>query len=203
MKAHRALAPFIRFICGMKVTGLENIPATGGALLCPNHIAARDVVMIAAACNRPIRFVAKKELFSIPILGRLINFFGAIKLDRNGTDLTAIRKSIEVVGDGGLVCIFPQGHRNPGVDPAKTPIKNGAGMISYRAKCGIIPVCIKTKKNKYALFRKLEIEFGKKIEFEELGFVDGGNAEYKAATEFAFAKVIEMGDFSGLPAPKN
>jgi len=202
MKAHRLLAPLIRFFTGIKISGLENIPAEGGYVLCSNHIAVRDVILIGAACPRQIKFVAKKELFSVPVLSSIIKALGAVKLDRGGSDVGAIKKSIEIVKEGDLVALFPQGHRYPGVEPIDTPTKNGAGLITYRAKADVIPVCIKTKKHKYALFRKVEIIFGKPIPYEDLGFVNGGNEEYKAATDLIFEKIIELGGFQALPTPK-
>ena len=68
MKAHSLLSGLIRFFYGVKVIGLDNLPKEGGYLLCSNHIAVRDVFLIAASANRQIRFVAKKELFSIPVV---------------------------------------------------------------------------------------------------------------------------------------
>ena len=196
MKAHRIVAAPIRFFSGTKTSGKENIPKDGGFLLCANHIAVRDVILIGATCPRQIKFVAKKELFSIPILSSIIKALGAVKLDRGGNDVGAIRKSIEVVENGDIVSIFPQGHRYPGVDPSGTPIKNGAGMVAYRSGCDVIPVFIKTKGNKYGIFKKTEIIYGKPIKNSELGFVNGGADEYKSATSIIFNEILKLGGSS-------
>ena len=196
MKAHRIVAAPIRFFSGTKTSGKENIPKDGGFLLCANHIAVRDVILIGATCPRQIKFVAKKELFSIPILSSIIKALGAVKLDRGGNDVGAIRKSIEVVENGDIVSIFPQGHRYPGVDPSGTPIKNGAGMVAYRSGCDVIPVFIKTKGNKYGIFKKTEIIYGKPIKNSELGFVNGGADEYKSATSIIFNEILKLGGYS-------
>ena len=156
----------------------------------------RDVILIGATCPRQIKFVAKKELFSIPILSSIIKALGAVKLDRGGNDVGAIRKSIEVVENGDIVSIFPQGHRYPGVDPSGTPIKNGAGMVAYRSGCDVIPVFIKTKGNKYGIFKKTEIIYGKPIKNSELGFVNGGADEYKSATSIIFNEILKLGGYS-------
>jgi len=196
MKAHRIVAAPIRFFSGIKTYGKENIPKEGGYLLCANHIAVRDVLLIGATCPRQIKFVAKKELFSIPILSSIIKALGAVKLDRGGNDVSAIRKSIEVVENGDIVSIFPQGHRYPAVDPSTTPIKNGAGMVAYRSGCDVIPVFIKTKGNKYGIFKKTEIIYGKPIKNSELGFVNGGADEYKSATSVIFGEILKLGGYS-------
>lgn len=195
------LSPLIRFFQRIKVHGLENVDTTRGYVICSNHIAAKDVIMIGAAYPTPIRFVAKKELFSIPILGSLIASLGAIKLDRGGNDVAAIKNSVNYAKAGYNVAIFPQGHRYPGVDPSTTPIKNGAGMIAFKSDSDVLPVFIKVKNNKYAFLRKIDIYFGKPIKNSALGYENGGNDEYKQATEKIFREVLKLGGYDALPAP--
>lgn len=190
------LSPIARFLTRTKAHGTENIPKEGGFLLCSNHIAVRDVILIAATCKRSIKFVAKKELFSIPILKRFIKAMGAVKIDRGGNDVGALRKSVELVENGEVVSIFPQGHRYPKVDPSDTPVKNGAGMVAYRSGCDVLPVFIQTKGNKYGIFKRVNICYGKLIKNSELGFTKGGSEEYKAATEKIFGKIVELGGYS-------
>ena len=194
------VAPIYRLLFNIRVKGKENIPTEGGVLLCPNHIAAVDVVSIGAVCPRQITCIAKKELFDIPVLGGLVKALGAVKIDRGGADVGAIKVAVSTIESGKTVVIFPQGHRCPGVNPATTQIRGGAGLIAYHAKCDIIPVCINIKKGKYGLFRKTEIIFDKPIKYDDLGFTDGGKDQYTEATERAFRRVCELGDFSSLPA---
>lgn len=202
MKLHALLAPMIRFFQRIKVTGKENIPKDAGYILCPNHIAARDVILIGAVYPKEIRFIAKKELFSVPVLGKLIKKLGAIQIDRGGSDVSAIKSAINLAKAGQNVAIFPQGHRNPGVHPALTETKNGAALIAYKSGCDVIPVCIKTKGFKYNFFGKKEIIFGKPIKNSEFNFVNGGNDEYKVATERIFSEILKLGGYDELPAPK-
>ena len=207
MKTHALVSGLIRFFYGVRVHGFENIPEEGGYLLCANHIAVRDVFLIAASAKRQIRFIAKKELFSIPILKRIITALGAIKLDRGGADVAAIRKSVNLLTDGELVAIFPQGHRYPSVEPGTTPRKNGAGLIAYKSKCDVIPVCIKVKNHKYGIFKRVDIIFGSVIPYQSLGLVNGGNDEYKNATDIIFEEIVTIGGFekksSSAPSSEN
>lgn len=203
MKLHKLLAPLFRFFCRLKVHGLENIPKEGGYLICSNHIAAVDPIYIAAVLKRQIYFIAKKEVLSIPVIGWLVKVLGAISLDRGGNDVGAIKAAVELAKKGELVAIFPQGHRYPGVNPATTPKKNGAALIAYHAGCGVIPVCIKVKKFKYALFRRVDIIIGKPIEYSELLFTDGGYDEYRRVTDKVFDEVVSLGGYAQpLPAPE-
>ena len=200
LKAHKLLAPIIRFLFRIKAEGLENIPNDTPVMFCANHISAKDPVMIAAACKRQITFLAKKELFSVPILGWLIKKLGAVKLDRSGSDIGAIKTSVSVLQKGGALAIFPQGHRYPGVNPATTNTKNGAALIAYRSGADVIPVCIKLSGFKYKFLRKKLIIFGKPIKNSELMFKNGGSEEYKFATDLIFSKTLELGGYTPLPA---
>ena len=193
------VSPIYRLVFNVRVKGKENVPKEGGVLLCPNHIAALDVISIGASCPRQITCIAKKELFTIPVLGWLIKALGGVKIDRGGADVGAIKAAVSAIDGGKTVVIFPQGHRCPGVNPATTAIRGGAGLIAYHAKCDIIPVCINIRKGKYGLFRKTEIIYGKPVKFADLGFNEGGRDEYTAATQRVFNEVISLGDFSALP----
>ena len=197
------LTPFVKFFHRISVHGIENVDTEKGYVICSNHIAAKDIFIIAAAYPAEIRFVAKKELFSIPILGWLIKKCGAIKLDRGGSDVAAIKNSVKLAKAGYTIAIFPQGHRHPGVDPSKTPIRNGAGMIAYKSESDVLPVFIKVKNNKYAFFRKIDIYFGKPIKNAEFAFNDGGSDEYKLATERIFSEILKLGGYDALPSPKS
>ena len=198
------LSGIVRFLFRVKVVGAENIP-DGGALICSNHIGIRDVFLLSATYPRLIRFIAKKGIFKVPIISSIVKAWGAIKVERNGSDLSAIRNAIALMEGDNTVAIFPQGHRFPDVNPLTTPRKNGAALIAYRSECDILPVCIKVKKNNYAPFRRVEIVYGKMIKNSELGSVSGGSAEYENANNYIFSKIGELGDFDGLPsyAPKN
>lgn len=193
------VSPIYRLLFNVEVVGKENIPKEGGVLLCPNHIAAVDVISIGAVCPRQITCIAKKELFGIPVLGGLIKALGAVKIDRSGADVGAIKVAVSTLEKGKVVTIFPQGHRCPGVNPATTPVRNGAALIAYHAKCDVIPVTIDMRGAKYGLFKRTRVVFGKPMSYEDLGFSSGGRDEYARATDMIFAEVVKNGNFSSLP----
>ena len=199
-KAYKVLAPIFRFVMRLHPHGVENIPKQGGVIFCSNHIGALDVISIAACTTRQVTFVAKKELFSIPLLGKLITALGAIKIDRGGNDIGAIKASVNAAKNGSTVAIFPQGHRYPGINPATTPKRNGAALIAYRSGCDVIPVCIQMKKGKYCPFRKIDVTFGEVIKNSSLGFTNGGHDEYEKATDIIFDEVVKLSDYGSLPS---
>lgn len=189
---YKLFARPLRAIFRVQVVGSEKLPQKRGCILCANHTSLMDVLIISAGLNRQVRYMAKKELFKIPLLGPLITALGAYPINRGGADVTSIRKTIRLVEEGELVGMFPQGTRCPGVDPRETQVKHGAGMLAYHTKCDVVPVYIKTKNNKARFFRKTELIVGDVLPYESLNFETGGIQEYKAATEKIFAAVCAL-----------
>lgn len=189
------LAGPVRGVFRIKVTGRENLPKDGrGYLLCSNHTSLLDVFIIEASVDRQVKFMAKKELFSVPLLRRIIRACGAFPVNRGGADVESIKNTVRLIEDGDTVGVFPQGTRHPGKNPRDTEVKHGVGLISYRAKCGVIPVFVKTKKRQVKFFRKTEIIIGKPIGYEDLGFENGGMNEYKAAADRIFDTICTLGE---------
>ena len=142
----------LKLIFGIRVTGAQNVPEEGGFLLCSNHTSMADVILIAVAMRHQPRFMAKKEALSVPVAGPFLRALGAFPVDRGGADVGAVKKAISIIEDGGVVSIFPQGHRYPKVAARSTPVRHGAGLIAYRAHCAVLPVYIKTKSGKVKAF---------------------------------------------------
>lgn len=191
---YKIFARPVRALYRVRVIGAENLPAEGGCLLCSNHTSMRDVVVLAAALPRQPRYMAKKELFKIPLLSQLIRALGAFPVDRGGADVSSIKKSIAMIEGGEVVSVFPQGHRVKGRCARGTPIKNGAGLIAYRSGACVVPAYIKTKAYRVKPFRRTEIIIGKPIANADLGFVSGGTAEYSAASHMIFDAICDLGE---------
>ncbi len=188
----KCLNGFFAFIFRIEVTGAENVPAEKSLLVCSNHISNWDPILIGVAFDRQIRFMAKKQLFKIPLLSSLVKSFGAFPVNRGSADPTALKTAIQLLKDGEAVGVFPQGTRYMGTDPKKSEIKNGAGMIAYRSGADVLPVAIKTKNYKILPFRKVHIIIGKPIENKDLGFESGAYSEYTKASEKIFMHVLEL-----------
>ena len=183
-------------------TGAENVPDEGGFLLCSNHTSLNDVMVVPAMLEkRRPKFMAKKELFKIPLLKQLITALGAFPVDRGGADVGAIKKAMSLIKEGEIVSMFPQGHRFSGVDARGTTVHHGCGLIAYRTGCPVIPVYIKTKAKQVKPFRRTEVIFGKPIMPEEFAFTDGGTEEYKKAAALIFDRICDLGEpETALPA---
>jgi len=123
-----------------RVTGRENIPKTGGVILAPNHVSYADPPVVGAAVSRRVRFMAKSELFRIPALGTIIRNVGAFPVKQATADRSALRKAIELLETGEVVCIFPEGTRSLGGTLLKAEL--GIAMIAVKAKVPIVPIAL-------------------------------------------------------------
>ena len=188
-------AKIVGLVLRIKVVGRERETDEGGFLVCANHVSASDPVVIAYAFRKhQVRFMAKKELFKIPLLAQLIKMLGAFPIDRSGNDVGAVKKAVSMLSEGKCLGIFPQGHRYPEKDPRTTARKNGAALICTRAESDVVPVYIWRKNNKFRLFGRTYVIIGERIPFESFGYDPEGTGEYKRLTDAVFEKVCDMGE---------
>ncbi len=187
-----ALTPIVRFCMRIKTYNKEKEPKEGALIVCANHTAMLDVLSLGVSYKRQLRFLAKQELFKIPLLSQLITALGAYGVDRGRGDVAAIKKTLSVLEAGECVAMFPQGTRYPHVDPAATEVKSGVGMMVYRSKADVQPVFIRVKNYKYRFLRKKEVILGDVIRYEEFGFTDGGKEEYARAAQMVFDRILAL-----------
>lgn len=192
MQVKKLLSGAVRRLYRVEVVHPENEPAEGGYLLCANHMSNSDVVVIAACMRKPVYYMAKSELFKVPLVGPLIRAFGAFPVKRGTADVGAIRTAVRLLNEGEAVGYFPQGRRYAGVDPKTTDIKHGAGLIVYRAQARVLPVFLSAKDYKIRMFRKTKLIIGKPVPYEELPYREGTTEEMHAASAEIFKKILEL-----------
>lgn len=113
---------------GLRVRHRGRVPRGGGLLVLANHLADLDPVVIQIACPRLVHFMAKSELFAMPVLGRVIRFFRAFPVRRGEPDKASIRLASDLIRDGEAVCIFPEGELSE--TGALQPLLPGAALIA-------------------------------------------------------------------------
>ena len=121
-----------------KVEGTEHIPKTGGFMVVSNHGSNFDPPLLSAAVGRPVAYMAKEELFEVPILKNAIKLYGAYPVKRGAVDRTTIRAALAYLEAGWGVGIFLSGTRTADgkvVDP-----KPGAALIAAKAQVPLLPV---------------------------------------------------------------
>lgn len=192
---YAVFAKLVGWIFRIRVIGAENEPQEGGFIVCGNHTAASDAIVIPYAFrHHQIHLMAKKELFKIPILAPLIRMLGAFPVDRSGKDVGAVKNAVELVKAGKCMGIFPQGHRYPGENPRTTPVKNGAALICSRAEADVVPVFIWRKNHTPKLFRRTYIIIGEKIPYQSLAYDPNGTGEYMRMTNVIFDRICALGE---------
>lgn len=200
------LSGIVGFVLNIKVINKNNEPDDSGCIVCANHSSGSDPVALCYSFRKnQVFFMAKKELFKIPLFAQLIRILGAFPVDRSISDVSAVKKAVSLVKDKHSLGIFPQGHRFKGENPRGTKTKNGMALIATRTGADIIPCYIWRKNNRSRIFRRTYVIIGERIPFESLGYNPDANGEYARITDIVFDKICKLGeDFTAeLEAKKN
>lgn len=159
-------------IMGWKVQGVENFPLEGPVILAINHISMWDPVLAACSIPRPARFMAKEELFSLPLLGRLFLKLGAFPIKRGQGDMNAIRQSLSILKEGHVLALFPEGTRSrTGKIQKGMP---GMVLLMEKSKAPIVPINVNGTKHMFTKgWGKLSVVIGKPLSAEMLKAPEG------------------------------
>jgi 1-acyl-sn-glycerol-3-phosphate acyltransferase len=172
---------FVRALCrriltiGWRFRSLhpERVPADGAVILACNHISYFDPVVLGVGIKRPVTYLAKKELFALPLLGPLIAGLGAYPLDREAGGVAAIRAALRVLKDGKCVGIFPEGTRNLRGD---APEKGGAALLGALSGAPVVPAAIVGTRDAKR-FRQIRVVYGEPLRIERQRKADGDDLE--------------------------
>lgn len=152
----------------------ENIPDGGGYILCSNHLSWYDPLIIATTKKIPqCSFLAKEELFKVPVIRFLAKSIDVVPIKRGEGDLGAMRKTIAMVNDKKTLIIFPEGTRSKTGKLGEG--KDGVAFIAKKTNCVVIPCSISQKP---FIFRKLKVTFRKPLLLKD--YIEG--KELSAAT---------------------
>lgn len=133
-------------------------------IIVSNHKSMMDVVPAAVATDRPVHFIAKKELWDSKFGKWFAVKCECIPVSRDGNDVRAMMQAMKYLKNGENVCIFPEGTRNKS-EEIFLPFKSGAAALAIKTKTPIIPMIQYRKKVKP--FRKAHILYGEPFEFTE------------------------------------
>ncbi|MFC4599101.1 lysophospholipid acyltransferase family protein [Cohnella hongkongensis] len=168
----------------LEARGVEHIPREGPVVLCSNHRSLQDPITLGVWVPRKVHYMAKEELFRIPLFGALIRAVGAFPVKRGGVSKEAIRTAISLLQDGNVMGIFPEGTRNESVGMGK----RGAVTMAVRAKAAVVPVALV---GEYRIFRKMYAVYGAPIDLTP--YVEQGTTEsMEEATELIMSRIKEM-----------
>jgi 1-acyl-sn-glycerol-3-phosphate acyltransferase len=160
-----------RICFGLKVTGQENIPASGPLIVSPNHASYLDPPMVGCLVhNRPLWYMARASLFSNPLFATLIRWTNAFPVKRGSADRMAWKAFEDHVASGHGVLFFPEGTRS--TDGKLQEAKPGSGMLIYRCSgARVLPVRIfgadkAWPKGGWPRLARVRVAFGPVLDFE-------------------------------------
>lgn len=146
-----------------RATGTRNVPRDGPLIIACNHRAYLDPPILGAYSPREIRYMAKRELFEIPLLGPTIRAVGAYPVDREGSAMAAIKRSLEVLKTGGCIGIFPEGGRN--ADGSKEA-RGGVALLASLSGAPVVPAAI-VGTDRAKQFAAMKVAFGAPLRLPE------------------------------------
>ncbi|KYH33043.1 1-acyl-sn-glycerol-3-phosphate acyltransferase [Moorella mulderi DSM 14980] len=157
---------FLRFFCRWEVQGRENFPLEGPVIVIANHISYLDPVAVGVAAPRMVRFMAKEELFHIPVVNWIIKGLHAFPVRRGRSDRAALKAALEVLHDGQVLGMFPEGTRSK--DGRLLPFQHGAALLALKTGAPLLPVAIK---NTNRVFRggRIKVIIGQPLKFKTTG----------------------------------
>ena len=159
--------PIYKLIFRGSLIGRENIPLKGSFILVSNHGSLLDPPLLGHAVGQNISFMAKSELFRIPLLGFIIKSCGAYPVKRGIVDKTTIQIACEKLSNNKSIGIFIDGTRQK--DGRVNKPKQGAALLSYKNQKMLLPVAIINSHRLFRLkffipfFTKIVIKVGKPI----------------------------------------
>ena len=124
----------------LRVYGQDNIIEEGPALLAMNHQSFLDPPFAGISCRREIHYLARKTLFEVPIVGPILRRINVIGLDREGSDVAALKAVMRILKSGGCTIVFPEGTRTR--DGSLQAAKAGAGFIIAKTLAPVVPMRI-------------------------------------------------------------
>jgi 1-acyl-sn-glycerol-3-phosphate acyltransferase len=180
----------VRLFTRARANGVENVPATGGAVYAINHLHWIDIPLIGLLSPRTVYFVAKAEAANFPLLGRFLRLHGAIAIHRGESDREAVRLMRDEARAGHVVGLFVEGTRQESGRPGVA--QPGAAMVGMQEDVPVIPVAIYgTQFWKPGNFRRCTVAFGEPLRFDDLPKNGKG---YREATAVIERRIHELFD---------
>ncbi|HOS43560.1 MAG TPA: lysophospholipid acyltransferase family protein [Armatimonadota bacterium] len=179
----------------LRVHGRGHVPTTGGVLLAANHTSYADPPLVGVGAPRRVHYMAKAELFAVPVLGALIARVGAFPVRRGTADRQALRIANDLLTAGEAVVIFFEGGRSP--DGRLLPPELGPAMIALKAGVPIVPTAIINAdkmlppKGAGLRFAHVQVSYGTPLTFPHLA---GKAADRAALREVALTVARAVAD---------
>jgi 1-acyl-sn-glycerol-3-phosphate acyltransferase len=187
----------MRLLFRVEGRGMEHVPATGPLLIVANHSSFLDPPLVGGMAPRQLTFLAKAELFRVPLLGGLIRRLGAYPVKRDGPDMAALRTSQRALAEGRAVLVFLEGTR--GDEGQLRPAKPGAALLAVQSGVLVVPAYVSGSGRAWPRGRRLPrpakvvVTFGPPLRFQR-AVGPQRKAQYETASREMMAAIGELKD---------
>jgi len=168
--ARLLLSPFCMLAFRTRSRDLAHVPGSGAAILAPNHFSAMDHFFCGLYLRRRVRFMAKSQLFR-GALAWILRHGGAFPVQRGRHDEQAIATALEILAQGGIVVIYPEGGRSRDGRIAQHA-RAGVGRLALESGAPVIPVAIRgseyARNWKRLQFPRVQLRYGEPLRFEQI-----------------------------------
>lgn len=180
---------FFSVVFRWQVAGTEHIPKEGPVILCANHTSNWDPPLLGAPLERKVHFMAKEELFRVPILSYFITLFGAYPVRRGAGDRAAIRSTLEILRNGHVVGLFPEGSRSK--TGQLQPGQPGVALFALKSDAQVVPAAII---GSFRLFRPVKVIYGKPLDLSRFKQGKPDSQTLREATDFIMQHIQQLID---------
>ncbi|GAB3596790.1 lysophospholipid acyltransferase family protein [Angustibacter peucedani] len=199
------LGPVLRLIFRPWVTGVDNVPTEGGAILASNHLSFSDSIFLPLLLDRKVTFLAKADYFTgRGPKGRATALFfrlaDQLPVDRSGgrASEAALRTGLKVLGRGDLLGIYPEGTRSP--DGRLYRGKTGVARMALEGKVPVLPVAMVGTAEAQPIGRKLPkivrigVKIGKPLDFSRYEGMEGDRFVLRSITDEIMYELMQLSD---------
>jgi 1-acyl-sn-glycerol-3-phosphate acyltransferase len=197
----------MRLLFRLEASGGHHVPRQGPVLLVANHSSFLDPPLVGGMAPRPVSFMAKAELFRVPLLGPLISRLNARPVRREGADAGALRTALRILQDDGALLMFPEGTRGP--EGMLREPKPGAAMLAVLSGATVVPVFIRGSGRAWPRGQRLPrpakvtVTFGEPMTFPRKD-AEGRKTDYEAVSRAMMAAIGRLGErYDGMAVEKH
>ena len=162
----------LKTVFGLEVRGQGNLPKKGPFIIVSNHVSYADPAVVGVACNTSsVAFMAKRELFEIPVFGSWVKAVGCIPIERYSGSPAPLKKAVKKLKEGGVLGMFPEGTRSP--DGSFRKAQPGIGIIALKSGAPVVPFYIEGAREalpvgkKWPVPHKIRATIGKPVDIPE------------------------------------
>lgn len=192
------VGPLLRGLWRIHATGLHHIPERGPAILASNHLSYTDHYFLPAVVPRQIFFISKAQHFDVPVQRWLFEQWGVIPLKRGEGDKEAFERSLEILGEGKLFGIYPEGTRS--TDGKLHRGRTGVARLALMAGVPVIPVGmigtdkVLPKGKNMPKLHKVTVHVGAPMDFTQFRGMEG---DRKVTRDITDRIMLAIRDLSG------